>query len=537
MSTKTLRKRIALVAVSVMGAGVLSVAPANAAAVAVGEFTFNAITLQAGVCARDTTAAAQGLVVVAGSSFTAALDQASTDTDDFYVSTSGNVTVGSATGTGIDGVTLTSVTAAAAHNSDIVVTFVAGAVGSGTISVKENATASTLEVLSVTVVAACATNVLSLADSFIEVSTQANADDNIDETASLSVSNGSTTYINLALRDAYLNALSGAGVLAATATNGAVINWDSAPSVQSSVAYLSTRGAAGTELFVTQGLANKDKPLTTTVTITLDGAAVTTKTINFRGVPASIKISSVKVGKVGSTGVFDAQVLDAAGVALPSQTVANSSTANSVAEVAAIANISTSAVTQADGSATSSSGGTRGAYSCVKSGKTTLTVQTTISSVAGTSVKQTFPVVCGDVLDTWTISMDKASYAPGEIATLTVSGKDVKGFEVNSTDTLGTLEYSFGGMTAVTAPTSADKFDSANGAKKYSFSVGTTEGAFVGTFKIAGATDTAAKTVQYKVAAPSSGAVSNADVLKAIVSLIASINKQIAALQKALLKR
>jgi hypothetical protein len=35
----------------------------------------------------------------------------------------------------------------------------------------------------------------------------------------------------------------------------------------------------------------------------------------------------------------------------------------------------------------------------------------------------------------------------------------------------------------------------------------------------------------------SGGAVSNADVLKAIVSLIASINKQIAALQKALLKK
>jgi hypothetical protein len=44
------------------------------------------------------------------------------------------------------------------------------------------------------------------------------------------------------------------------------------------------------------------------------------------------------------------------------------------------------------------------------------------------------------------------------------------------------------------------------------------------------------QSVSYKVAA-SSTAVSNEDVLKAIVSLIASINKQIAALQKALLRR
>lgn len=132
--------------------------------------------------------------------------------------------------------------------------------------------------------------------------------------------------------------------------------------------------------------------------------------------------------------------------------------------------------------------------------------------------------------------MDKATYSPGEIATLTVSGKDSKGFEVNAIDTLGTLEQSFGGMTFVTAPTTADKFDSAIGSKTYTLAVGTSEGAFVGTFKIAGSTETAAKTVQYTVKSTST-AVSNADVLKAIVSLIASINKQIAALQKALLKR
>jgi hypothetical protein len=53
--------------------------------------------------------------------------------------------------------------------------------------------------------------------------------------------------------------------------------------------------------------------------------------------------------------------------------------------------------------------------------------------------------------------------------------------------------------------------------------------------KIDGATDDSPKTVQYKVAG--AAGVSNADVLKAIVSLIASINKQIAALQKALLRR
>ena len=534
MSTKTIYKRIALVAVAALGAGVLSVAPASAASVLVNELTFVAAATQPGVCAIDPTSGAQGAVVVSGSTVTMSLTQAS-GTDDLHVTVAGNATIASAT-SGFEAVTLTTATNASAGTTGQTITFRAGAVGSATITLRENATASAFEVAGITVVASCANNVLNLANSFIEVGAlETPANDNIDDAAYTTVNNTATTYINVLLRDAYLADLTGAGVLLATATNGAVIAWNGAPTVQSSTAFLNTRGVANTALYVTQGLANANKPLTTTVTITLDGVAVTTKTLTFRGVAANIKITGVGVGKVGSTGTFDAQVLDAAGVALLSQTVATDS-ANDVSAVAAIANINTSAVTGSLGQATSATVGTRGLYGCVKSGTTTLTVKVTISAIAGTSVSQTFPVICGDVLDTWTVSMDKATYAPGEIATLTVSGKDSKGFAVNSTDTLGAgLAYSFGGMTAVTAPTEADKFSSAAGAKTYQFSVGTSEGSFVGTFKITGATDTAAKTVQYKIAG--AAGVSNADVLKAIVSLIASINKQIAALQKALLRR
>jgi hypothetical protein len=77
------------------------------------------------------------------------------------------------------------------------------------------------------------------------------------------------------------------------------------------------------------------------------------------------------------------------------------------------------------------------------------------------------------------------------------------------------------------------------GKKTYKFIVGSTEGSYqlsvdLPKFNNTLAPQTAA-TVAYKIAG--SGGVSNADVLKAIVSLIASINKQIAALQKALLKK
>jgi len=93
-------------------------------------------------------------------------------------------------------------------------------------------------------------------------------------------------------------------------------------------------------------------------------------------------------------------------------------------------------------------------------------------------------------------------------------------------------------MTAVTAATNADTFTA--GKKTYKFIVGSTEGSYnlvVDLPKINSTTYSQdAVTVPYSIKL-SSSAVSNADVLKAIVSLIASINKQIAALQKALLKR
>jgi len=93
-------------------------------------------------------------------------------------------------------------------------------------------------------------------------------------------------------------------------------------------------------------------------------------------------------------------------------------------------------------------------------------------------------------------------------------------------------------MTAVAAPTNADTFTA--GVKTYKFIVGATEGSYQMVVNLPKYNTTtysqSALAVSYKIAS-SSTAVSNADVLKAIVSLIASINKQIAALQKALLKK
>jgi len=99
-----------------------------------------------------------------------------------------------------------------------------------------------------------------------------------------------------------------------------------------------------------------------------------------------------------------------------------------------------------------------------------------------------------------------------------------------------------GSQLTLVGSVSTDKLTS--GVKTYKFVVGTTEGSYnmvVEIPLILTATNkvtygAAAQTVAYKVASGTT-TVSNADVLKSIVSLIASINKQIQALQKLILKR
>jgi len=538
MSTKTLRKRIAVVAALALGTGVISVAPAYAGAIAVGNLDFTAAALQPGVCYVSNTDAAgtTKATVITGANFKTELADG---VDTSYLSAS-NATVASVAG-GWDSLTTTTVTDAGSSSSNTA-TFKAGSVGTATISVAPTATGTVVDTLYITVVAACGNDTYSASKSFAAAVTQTESKDNtqlatnVDSTDARTITNGSAGYLAIALNDANGVDLSTSGALVATVTGDAWVDLQAEPNgsnpTVTNKSNTDVLAAAGEKHIVAVYQSVADKPTTATVTVTMNGTVVATRTFTLQGIASSIDIKDVSVGKVGSVGVFRVKVKDAAGNELASKEVVNDSTANSVASISAI----TSGVTS---SATSGSDGdwsteTDGQFGCTTSGLTTLNVSHVVDSA--TTVKKSFAIACGGALDTWTISMDKASYSPGEIATLTLSGKDSKGFPVNTTDTISTVEYSFGGMTFVTAPTTADKFSSAAGVKTYKLSVGTTEGAFVGTFKIAGATDTAAKTVQYKIA-NSSATVSNADVLKSIVALIASINKQIQALQKLILAR
>ena len=132
-------------------------------------------------------------------------------------------------------------------------------------------------------------------------------------------------------------------------------------------------------------------------------------------------------------------------------------------------------------------------------------------------------------------------YAPGDIATLTVTFKDSLGNLANdSANTIAQTNFvpviAASNLTAVTSPSASDA--TAFGVKKYTFTVGNTSGNYASSidFPYVDNVNSSQKAITAQYAISSSDASLN-DVLKGIVSLIASINKQIAALAKLVTKK
>jgi hypothetical protein len=546
MSTKTLRKRIALVAVSALGAGLLSVAPATAA-----DGTDIAAANVSITSTTGTATANIGICKVTADE-SATVTTAATLTFELVTNGTGYIKIdsGAASFTGVTNGTLNGTATKATFASSLgAATLKASAVG--TVNVTAYTTADVaVEAYVITVVAACAGDTLSVAKSFVQgTAAGAEATTNIDVANSLDVT-AAPAFISVALNDAYGQDLATNGALVATATNGALIGWNTTGTASSAVA--ATTAATG---FIKVTSPTTLAPVSTVVTITFNGTTVATKSVVIRGKATKLVIGDVTVGHSGvaagaagsegttasttnGAGYFTYQFLDAAGNVVTNDggtrgyVAATSLTGLDALVTAANGVVKPTAVTGA-----ASYG--EGEFSCAdstKSGSTTLVIAGTNAALE-TILSSPVTLSCGGDLDTWTIALDKAVYAPGDIATLTVTGKDANGKAVADDVALaGATSYSSpgGGATFVTAPLDANLFVA--GVKKYTMIVGNTEGSYNATMKLAGDTETSAKVVSYGVKSTST-AVSNADVLKAIVSLIASINKQIAALQKALLKK
>jgi hypothetical protein len=357
--------------------------------------------------------------------------------------------------------------------------------------------------------------------------------------------------IAVVLQNAYKGNLTTNVLLTAEATNGALVGIDATPAT--STAFLATTaGVAGNvDVRVAQDTVKAPgAPVTTTVTVKANGVTIGSKTLTLLGAPAKIVVdqADVTTGQSGSTGAFKYTVVDNAGNLLLTNVglmpAFGSLTAAAAGWEQAVGGVVSSATATTPDITSTSTKGT-GTFACVAAGTgTSGTADIYIGAFVGTTLvkSNTFKATCGNnAIRSWTASMDKVTYTPGEIATLTISAKDANGGIVADTTTVGAnyVNISVPGMTVIgSAISSGDVFTA--GARTYKFRVDQAEGSFVGQAHVTTDNVTSAeklvKTLQFSIKS-SSGAVTNADVLKSIVALIASINKQIQALQKLILKR
>jgi len=596
MSTKTLRKRIALVAAAALGAGLLSVvavpsanatdnaAPGDtsaAAAAAAFNIATTANTTGSAVLTASTAASSVGLVAVSdiGGTRTAGTTQTAillstgtlvtyglnsdTDTDAnnvIVVTVENGLIVGNTNVNGINSGRTTAVCYDSANDECVVA--MAPNTGATTMTVRayrgakaaySSSSATALAApslgtlygqITVTIAASSAAGVMATAKSGVYYDANGTAGAQTVDDASQTAGTWydktpGSQYANIRVRDAYGSAIaSTTGLLQASATNGAIVNITDNTGSSGTASTAFYTGASPDDVQLTVN-APKFMALSTVVTVSYNGVVVGTKSFTFTGPVAAITLGApAQIQKTNTSGTTDKGISIAF----------SDSAGNAVYPASASSYWPTSSLLTNAGSdrtavygvlATSSVTGYLD-WDCDLAASTDALIVEFVN-IDGTVVKSpTATVSCAGDAYTYTAGYDKASYAPGEIATLTVTFKDSKGNLANDiTSWSSTVPVlTVGGGSVATAPTTSDK--SALGVKTYSILTITTEGTYqtVTSVPVVKTANSSQKDVitGYTLKSQST-AVSNADVLKAIVSLIASINKQIAALQKALLKK
>ena len=600
MSTKTIKQRIALVAVSALTAGLFSVVSAP---------TANAANnVQAGTAAGSVVASAQGTLNIASilnttgasavssvdggnlsvglvnvSDIAAGLDAGTTQTA--VLLGTGTLTVyteTAATGSSddqnyaaitVENGTIVATSGAAGVNSSNTVVALAGTESTTTraVSIRPNSGATTMTVrmyngttttyasaaaaytvptlgtlagqISVTIASASTSGVMSAAKSGIYYDETGAGGQSSDDTAGTwSTKSPAPQFANIRIKDAFgIDLASQTGLLQATATNGAIVAIQTAATTTTGTASTAFRTAAAIGDVTLVVSTPTFAPLTTTVTVTYNGVLVGTKSFTFTGpitkvnLGAPLRIKELNgVATLGNTvkgGTISFE--DAAGnVVYPTAGGAYYNSGSLLVDSASdrspvMVTLPTSSVT--------------GYYdwNCGASASTDKAIFNFVNINGSIATSNAATVSCAGNAVSYAASFDKASYTPGEIATLSVTFKDSKGNLAN--DTYDWSSGSFGATSVTTgggvfAVASAATDTSAKGVATYKVLTGVTEGTYNSVVNVDALTAQSAVTASYTIKA-SSSTVSMADVLKSIVSLIASINKQIQALQKLILKR
>ena len=565
MSNKTMKQRIAVVAVSALTAGFLSVVSAPAANAAVPGIAASATAGEKGVvtAATNGTVASPGTtgLIEAGGYTSWALDYGTNDAGDYTILTITGGTV-STSGLGtvaIDGSAYVSPNGAGsatlvqlrftpkAAGTNMVVKFYDDADGDGVVDAAE-ATATGYLLWNVS--AAGTSGVVAPAGTLVTIVDSASTTytGTTDTVYANQVSNGNEGRINLKLYDGR-DAAYTSDNKSVTFTVKSGDCFVGATGAQTLKFYAPTTSSGQVSAFTAQ--ATTDAPTSCVVEVAVEGTVVATKTITHQGVVKTITVSDVEIADAGGstqTGLATVRAYDSANNSIGALTLAEGTGANSFVSSLTITNAASTSKTSSgstsvnSGAAQATAAATIGWTCSGLRGSASVTVKHTLGT--GVAVhSNTFTAACfGDAVN-YTASLDKASYVPGDIATLTITATDASKNAANDQEVIGTAstkEIAIAGsnMTAITAPTNADTFTS--GKKTYKFIVGSSEGSYQMSVDLPKFNSTtysqAAVTAPYKIAA-STATVSNADVLKSIVALIASINKQIQALQKLILKR
>jgi hypothetical protein len=153
---------------------------------------------------------------------------------------------------------------------------------SGVVQVTTIPLASAEDVDRMTIESRDSSNVASASESFVRVqdtSDAGNLTSSEDVDGSTSVVNDGTGYVNVLVKNGDGDNLSTSGALVATATNGAVIAWNTVPTWSSFAVRFEVSGV----LYVKQGSANANDLTSTTITVSFNGINLATKTITFAG--------------------------------------------------------------------------------------------------------------------------------------------------------------------------------------------------------------------------------------------------------------
>jgi len=565
MSNKTIKQRIAVVAASALTAGFLSVVAvpaANAISTAVSVTTVTGQVTAAASSGSATTititstgnvtfavAAVASTVFglnISGGTFESAASGGTINADKSAFTGTGALTaiaglVAKPTGAGRNMVVTSYFgTAATAANGTLELAALAAARTAGTVD----------RTITTTVIAAGTNGVFSSGLSAIAIVNSASTSSsatNADTDKANIVRAGATGVISYSLNDANANALSSSSIVYASIKSGAcVIGLSTAPTSGTMVV-----GVAPADLIYVAQADSTNTPATTCVVeITVDGVLAATKSFTFQGTVASISVTGLTIGAAGANTAMGYLVAtDSAGNNIGNVSVSGvalDSSKSLIVNTPTVAAVTTFNNVNLLPSSPATTPVTVG-WTCGSVVGTAPVVFRTSNGIGGYITSPTYNLQCGGNPVTYTAALDKASYVPGDIATLTVTGKGSKGETPNDAFVIGSGSATeamalAGSQLTLVGAVGTDKLTS--GSKTYKFVVGSTEGSYnmvVDIPLILTSTNktlygAATQTVAYKVSAGTT-AVSNADVLKSIVALIASINKQIQALQKLILAR